>query len=132
MKSYQITVLVMAIGLAVGILYLVRRDHIYIRQGVFWIVVAVVSLLLAAWPSLIDRIGDALGVAYPPTLLLLAAILVLLLKGLVGDIGLTKLRRDMRRLNQRIALLEGEQGRLPGPRAGIPEREASGVRDLEA
>ena len=41
MKSYQITVLVMAIGLAVGILYLVRRDHIYIRQGLFWILVAV-------------------------------------------------------------------------------------------
>jgi hypothetical protein len=131
MKSYQITVLVMAFGLAVGILYLVRRDHIYIRQGVFWIVVAAISLLLAAWPSLIDRIGDSLGVAYPPTLLLLAAILVLLLKGLMGDIGLTKLRRDMRRLNQRIALLEGEQGRMPGPRTHAPSSEDSGVRDLE-
>jgi hypothetical protein len=128
MKSYQITVLVMAIGLAVGILYLVRRDHIYIRQGVFWIVVAVLSLVLAAWPSLIDRIGDALGVAYPPTLLLLTAILVLMLKGLLGDIGLTKLRRDMRRLNQRIALLEGET-RAPGTR--VTPREPSAVRDLE-
>jgi hypothetical protein len=114
MKSYQITVLVMAIGLAVAILYLVRRDHIYIRQGVFWILVAVVSVALGAWPTAIDRIGESLGVSYPPSLLLLAAILVLMIKGLLADIGVTKVRRDMRRLNQRIALLEAEnRGRKP-------------------
>jgi hypothetical protein len=108
MKSYQITVLVMAIGLAVGILYLVRRDHIYIRQGFFWIVVAVLSLALGAWPTAIDYIGEQLGVAYPPTLLFLVAIIVLMLKGLLADIALTRMRRDLRRLNQRIALLESE------------------------
>ena len=114
MKSYQITVLVMAFGLAFAILYLVRRDHIYIRQGLFWILVAVISVALGAWPAAIDRIGESLGVSYPPSLLLLAAILVLMVKGLLADIGVTKLRRDMRRLNQRIALLEAEnRGRTP-------------------
>jgi len=108
MKSYQLTVLVMAIGLAVGILYLVRRDHIYIRQGLFWIFVGFISLVFGVWPEIIDTVGVALGVAYPPTLLLLAAILVLIVKALLGDIALTKLRRDLRRLNQRMALLEGE------------------------
>jgi hypothetical protein len=88
------------------ILYLVRRDHIYIRQGIFWILVAVVSIVFGIWPALIDVLGGALGVAYPPTLLLLAAIIVLVLKALLADIALTKVRRDMRRLNQRVALLE--------------------------
>jgi hypothetical protein len=123
MKSYQITVLAMAIGLAVGILYLVRRDHIYIRQGLFWIIVALASLGLGVWPYLIDDIGEALGVAYPPTLLLLVAIIVLTLKALLGDIGLTKLRRDMRRLNQRIALLEaGDARRTPASTEGASSR----------
>jgi hypothetical protein len=108
LKSYALTVLIMGIGLAVGILYLVRRDHIYIRQGLFWIVIAAISLLFGVWPSLIDTLGTALGVAYPPTLLLLVAIIVLIVKALLGDIALTKLRRDLRRLNQRMALLEGE------------------------
>jgi hypothetical protein len=108
MKSYALTVLIMGIGLGVGILYLVRRDHIYIRQGLFWIVIGCISLLFGVWPSLIDTLGTALGVAYPPTLLLLVAIIVLILKALLGDIALTKLRRDLRRLNQRMALLEGE------------------------
>src|SRR5207248_8397489 len=50
MKSYHLTVLVIGFGLAIGILYLVRRDHLYIRQGFFWIAIAAVSLALAVWP----------------------------------------------------------------------------------
>lgn len=106
MKDYYLTVLVIGFGLAGVILYLVRRDHIYIRQGVFWILVAVFSIVFGIWPSLIDIVGGALGVAYPPTLLLLVAIIVLVLKALLSDIALTKVSRDLRRLNQRIALLE--------------------------
>ena len=121
MKDYYLTVLVMGFGLAAVILYLVRRDHIYIRQGVFWILVAVFSSVFGIWPSLIDIVGGALGVAYPPTLLLLAAIVVLIVKALLSDIALTKVSRDLRRLNQRIALLETAELR---PR-GEDDREVS-------
>lgn len=117
MKEYHLAVLVIGVGLAAGILYLVRRDHIYIRQGMFWITVAVVTLAFAFWPTLIDVVGGALGIAYPPTLLFLAAIVVLVLKALYADIALTKVNRDLRRLNQRMALLEAEhptEDRLAG------------------
>ena len=132
MKDYHYTVLVLGFGLAGGILYLVRRDHLYIRQGIFWIVAALVSLGFAIWPYLIDSIGGMLGIAYPPTLLFLAAILVLVVKALFADISVTKLRRDLRRLNQRIALLEAERppeldrSREPDAQpgiAGVAERE---------
>jgi hypothetical protein len=109
MKDYHLTVLVIGFGLAYGILHLVRRDHLYIRQGVFWIVIALLSLALAVWPQFIDTLGGALGIAYPPTLLFLVAIVVLVVKALLADIALTKVRRDLRRLNQRIALLETDQ-----------------------
>ena len=108
MKDYHLTVLVIGFGLAYGILHLVRRDHLYIRQGLFWITIALLSLGLAIWPTLIDTLGGALGIAYPPTLLFLVAIVVLVLKALLNDIALTKVRRDLRRLNQRIALLEAD------------------------
>jgi hypothetical protein len=108
MKDYHLTVLVIGFGLAYGILRLVRRDHLYIRQGLFWIAIAILSLGFAIWPYLIDTIGSALGIAYPPTLLFLAAIIVLMVKALLADMALTKVRRDLRRLNQRIALLERE------------------------
>jgi len=108
MKDYHLAVLVIGVLLATAILYLVRRDHIYIRQGMFWIFVAVATLAFAFWPTLIDVVGSALGIAYPPTLLLLAAIVVIIVKALFADIALTKVNRDLRRLNQRMALLEAE------------------------
>jgi hypothetical protein len=116
MKIYQIAVLLMGIALAGGILYLVRRDHLYIRQGLFWITIAAVSLFLGSWPPFIDMVGGALEIAYPPTLLLLAAVLVLTVKALLGDVALTKLSRDVRRLNQRIALVEAVKAEEKSPR----------------
>lgn len=109
MKDYHITVLVIGFALAYGILNLVRRDHLYIRQGLFWIGIALLSLAFAIWPYLIDTLGALVGFAYPPNLLFLVAIIVLVVKALLGDIALTKVRRDMRRLNQRIALMETGQ-----------------------
>jgi hypothetical protein len=109
MKPYLVVVLLMGIGMAMLILYLVRRDHLYIRQGFFWILVAVASLVLGSWPYVIDAVGSLFGIAYPPTLLLLAAIIMLIIKALLGDIAITKLSRDVRRLNQRIALMETQR-----------------------
>jgi hypothetical protein len=112
MKDFHLAVTIMGLGLAIGIVYLIRRDHLYIRQGLFWIAIAFVSLLFGAWPYLIDVLGQLLGVAYPPTLILLGAIIVLIIKALLGDIALTRLQRDLRRLNQRMALIEA--GETPG------------------
>jgi hypothetical protein len=131
-KDYYHTVLVAGVALAGAILYLVRRDHLYIRQGLFWIAAAVVSLGFAIWPSAIDSLGGLLGIAYPPTLLFLTAILVLVVKALFADISVTQLRRDLRRLNQRIALIEAEHPASAGLQspageevlsALVPERE---------
>jgi hypothetical protein len=52
--------LVIGFGLAYGILHLVRRDHLYIRQGVFWIVDRAPVARLAIWPQFIDTLGGRL------------------------------------------------------------------------
>ena len=114
MKTYHLFVLVTGIALAGGILLLLRRDHLYIRQGLFWFLVAAVSLVFGAWPELIDWVGLKLDVSYPPVLILLGAVFALVIKALLADLAVTRLNRDLRRLNQRIALLEAE--RLPGGR----------------
>ena len=49
MKPTYIAIVLTGIGLALGIVYLVRRDHIYIRQALFWLAVATASFLLAVF-----------------------------------------------------------------------------------
>lgn len=109
MKDFHFAAALIGFGLAASILYLVRRDHLYLRDGLFWIVVAMVSLLMGVWPGVIDVVGAWVGIAYPPAFLFIVAILVLLVRSLIADITTTRLLRDLRRLNQRMAMYEAER-----------------------
>ena len=108
MASMQLTTALMGIGLAALILYLIRRDHLYVMHGLFWVLVAGAAAVLGAWPGLIDRLAMVMGVVYPPTLVLLLVSMVLLIKALHSDMVNTRIERDVRRLNQRLALLEAD------------------------
>ena len=102
------------------ILYLIRRDHLYLMHGLFWVAVAAAAAVLGAWPGLIDRLALWTGVGYPPALLLLLACMVLLLKALHADMVNTRIERDVRRLNQRLAMLEADMEALPGSSSQAP------------
>ncbi len=108
MASLQMTTTLLGVGLAALILYLIRRDHLYLMHGLFWVVVAGAAALLGAWPGLIDRLAVFTGFSYPPALLLLLSSMVLLIKALHADMVNTRIERDVRRLNQRLALLEAD------------------------
>lgn len=111
MMSLNFTTILLGVGLAIAILALVRRDHLHLSHGVFWISVAGVAAVLGAWPALVDRIAAAVGISYPPALLLLTAVIVLLIKTLLADIQQTRASRQIRRLNQRLAIYEAERER---------------------
>lgn len=108
MASLQATTALMGIGLAALILYLIRRDHLYLMHGLFWVMIAGAAAVLGAWPGLIDRMARWVGFSYPPALLLLLACVVLVVKALHADMINTRIERDVRRLNQRLALLEAD------------------------
>ena len=108
MAYLQITTSLLGLSLALLILHLLRRDHIYIRQALFWIVIAALAALLGFWPGLIDRIAGWIGISYAPAALLLGAVVVLFVKSLYADITHTQLERQLRRLNQRVALLDAQ------------------------
>jgi hypothetical protein len=109
MTSLQITTALLGIGLAAIILFLVRRDHMYVMHGMFWIVVAFAAALLGLWPRLVDRLASLAGISYPPALLLLGVSIVLFIKALHTDMVNTRIERSLRLLNQRLAIFELER-----------------------
>ena len=122
MPNLLMTTTLLGLGLAVAIMWLLRRDHLHVAHGLFWLLVAGLAALLGVWPGLIDRLAVIAGISYPPALLFLAAAIVLLIKALHTDILNTRLERDVRRLNQRLALLELEQqADAPRLNPGAPE-----------
>jgi len=108
MASLQVTTTFLGIGLAALILHLIRRDHLYLMHGLFWAAVAGAAVVLGVWPGMINRLAVALGISYPPAMLLLLACMVLLIKALHADMVNTRIERDVRRLNQRLAMLEAD------------------------
>jgi hypothetical protein len=111
MANLHLTTGLLGIALAALILLLLRRDHLYVMHGLFWVAVAIMAAVLGLSPGLIDRLAAFTGINYPPALLLLAGLIVLFLKALHADIQYTRLERSLRRLNQRLAMLEAEAER---------------------
>jgi hypothetical protein len=108
MTSLDFTTALLGLGLAAAIIWLLRRDHLHLIHGLFWLVVAVTAGALGVWPSLIDKAAAVTGIAYPPAALLLISVVMLLLKILHTDILNTRIERQVKRLNQRLAMYELE------------------------
>lgn len=98
----------LGVVIAVGILWLVRRDRMHGGYALWWLSVAVGALLIGFFPTTIDWAAGKVGVHYPPMLLVLAALAAVVLKLAATDIDATARERRVRRLLQKVAILELE------------------------
>lgn len=101
---------VLGIALASAILYLVRRDHLHGSYALWWLVVAVATLIVGVFPHLIDRLGEIIGIAYPPILAIILGMGLILIRMLLMDVDRSRQERTLRRLTQRLAILDQELG----------------------
>lgn len=126
MANLQITTMALGLGLAAVILYLVRRDHLYLPHGVFWLLVALAAVVFGLFPKLIDTVAVWVGVFYPPAFLFLTVGVVLFIKALHADLVNTRIERQLRRLNQELAILGATQapGRYADGQASESSHEA--------
>jgi len=96
------------VATAITIMILIRRDHLHVRYGLWWMGAAVVFAVLGLFPRIVDHVAVYLGIAYPPVLALILGLVALVLKILVMDIERSRNTIRMQRLVQRVALLEAE------------------------
>lgn len=117
----SLTVLTLAIGLVLAgtILYLVRRDHLHGPYALGWLTMAAGIIAVAAFPRIVDRVGALVGIYYPPILVCLIAIAALLIKSLIADLERSRQERSLRRLSQKLAILERELA-LSRTERGLP------------
>ncbi len=119
MITYQITSMAIGVGLAAIILFLVRRDHLHGPYAIWWIGAAATVALLGLFPRLFDVLASKMGVSYPPILAIVLGFSLLLLKMLTMDLDRSRQERLIRRLAQRLAMLEARQN-PPSPQLHSP------------
>ena len=99
---------IIGIATAVSIVVLIRKDHLHVRYGMWWMAAAIGFALLGIFPAFFDTIAKYLGIFYPPILALTIGAVILVIKILVMDIERSRNAIRLRRLTQRIALLESD------------------------
>lgn len=105
-----ITLLTAVFGVLLSalMLYLMRRDHLQISHGLGWTLAILVCSLMGFAPSLFDAVAVGIGVSYAPILGIALAMAALVIKALLTDIEISKLKTREQRLIQKVALLESE------------------------
>lgn len=104
--SYQGTSALIGISLGLCILYLVRRNHLRTGYALPWLFTVIGIWILSIFPTLADAVSSILGINYPPTLVLIVAIAMLVIKLLLMDIDRSHNEVQLHRLIQRLAILE--------------------------
>ncbi|MDP9322570.1 MAG: DUF2304 domain-containing protein [Acidobacteriota bacterium] len=95
-------------ALLVTIIELVRRRRLTEDYSFIWIVCAVALLALSLWRNLLDLAASALGVHYPPAVLLLVLTFFVVIVSLYFSVVVSRHRKDIERLVEELALLEAE------------------------
>jgi len=111
-----ITLLSSVFGVLVAslLLFLVRRDHLHISHGLGWALAILLCALLGFAPRIFDAMASSLGVSYSPILGVALAIAALVIKALMTDIEMSRMKVRQQRLIQKVALLESELQEMTG------------------
>jgi hypothetical protein len=114
MLTAQITSAVLGVALAGAILFLVRRDHLHGPHAVWWFAVAAATFVLGVFPDIVAWLGHLTGIFYAPVLPIIIGLSLVLIRLLKLDIDRSKQERRIRRLTQKLAILEQELDRHGG------------------
>jgi len=106
--SAVLTAALIGIAMAGAIFYLVRRDHLHGSYALWWLAVAAAALLLGVFPQAIDWLGRVTGIAYAPVLPIIIGLAMILLRMLKMDIDRSRSERQLRRLTQKLGIIEQE------------------------
>ncbi|WP_291230456.1 DUF2304 domain-containing protein [Dokdonella sp.] len=114
MLTGQITSAILGAAIAGAILFLVRRDHLHGPYALWWLGVAAATFVLGVFPQVVVWMGNVTGIFYPPVLPIIVAVALILIRLLKLDIDRSRQERQLRRLTQKLAILEQELDRLGG------------------
>jgi hypothetical protein len=104
----QLVSIVVSGGLLVTVIELVRRGRLTEEYSFIWIVSAAALLVLSLWRNLLDLAASALGVHYPPAVLLLVLTFFVVIVSLYFSVVVSRHRKEIEKLVEEVALLEAD------------------------
>jgi hypothetical protein len=123
---FKIIIFLMGLGIAGSVLMLLVNKKISERNTLAWYGGVVVILILSVNPLLLDKLATIVGVDYPPSLLFLITVLILLVQTLYQSIQISALNDKLKELSQFIALQHyHDKDEARGSKETEPEQETT-------
>lgn len=110
-RSILVTIAI-SIGALIFVLELVRRRRLREEYSLLWLAIAFAMLVFSFWRDLLHGLAATVGIAYPPNLLFMLAILFVFLLMLYFSTVITRLTQENKEIAQEVALLRHELERL--------------------
>jgi hypothetical protein len=104
----QIVSIAVSAALLVAVIELVRRRTLTEEYSFIWIVCATALLALSLWRNILELAATALGVHYPPAVLLLVLTLFVVVVSLYFSVVVSRQRKQIERLVEEMALLDAD------------------------
>ncbi len=98
-----------SLGFLLLILELIRRRRLDEGYALLWLGCGLLFLGFSVWRRALDYLAGVAGIHYPPAALLLLLILGLFVVMIQFSVVITRQRRQIKSLTQRLALWENEQ-----------------------
>lgn len=98
----KLLLLACGLGFVCTVFILLVKRRINERHSLLWLLGALVILALSTIPEILEVVADLAGVSYPPTLLFLFSILIILFIILYQSVQISLLQERLRELTQHI------------------------------
>jgi hypothetical protein len=113
-NQLEIFVILVAVGVLVFVIEVVRRRRLSEGYALLWIAVGFAGVLLGVSRHLIDRLSDSVGVSYGANLVFAGVFLFLLVVCINLSMHVSKLEDEVATLAEELALVNGRLDALAG------------------
>lgn len=100
--------IILGVILFIYIVNVVIRGTFDINESIFWLIGTIIILVLSIFPKIIDKLSNAIGIDYPPSLLFLLVAIFLLFINFRNTQRIAKQKEKITELAQNIAIIKEE------------------------
>ena len=98
--------IILSIIVLLYVINIVRKKKFSIKESFWWIIGAIVMLLLAIFPYSIDWFAEKLNIQYSPSLLFIVCIVFLLFMNFRDSKRISELQMKVVELGQELAIIK--------------------------
>lgn len=126
--TLRIALILVSVGTMFLMMRKIRQSKVQIENAIFWIILALVLVIISIFPSVADFASHLVGIYATTNFLFVFAIFILIVKIFYMTIQISQLETKIKELAQQIALIEKmreEELAKPGTASGGIHEEKS-------